>query len=95
MRRTPIWTVTETASHVNSLGSFTARPGKSLPGISVGAVMCFIDAQLPMFNDLDIGGIPIRGRKGSAKLLNQPGPLDNHLRTQVWKALDQLLPAAR
>ena len=62
--------------------------------VEVHGVLCFIDATLPVFKDLQIGALPIRGRKGTAKLLNQPGTLDQEMRAQLHSRLAPLpLPA--
>ncbi|MDP3972555.1 MAG: nuclease-related domain-containing protein [Candidatus Nanopelagicales bacterium] len=62
--------------------------------VEIHGVLCFIDAVLPMFKDLQIGALPIRGRKGTAKLLNQPGRLDQETRAALHAQLAALLPPA-
>lgn len=63
--------------------------------VEVHGVLCFIAAILPMFKDLLIGAIPIRGRKGTAKLLNQPGQVDQQTRAILHDQLATLLPPAQ
>lgn len=62
--------------------------------VEVHGVLCFIDAALPMSKDLHITELPSRGRKGIAKLLNQPGPADKETRTQLRDQLAKLRPPA-
>ncbi len=72
----------------------TALTTANLASTEVASILCFVDAQLPLFKDLGVGGVAIRSRRGTARLLNQAGPLDEQLRVLVWQALERLLPGA-
>lgn len=62
--------------------------------VPTNGILCFVDAQLPMFKELAVGGISVRGRNGTVKLLKHPGPLNDVDRSQICQALDALLPRA-
>lgn len=62
--------------------------------IPVGGVLCFVGAELPMLWKESIGGVPLRGAKGTAKLLQVPGPIDAGLREALVAHLAVALPHA-
>lgn len=62
--------------------------------IPVTAMFCFLDVDLPWFAKLSIQGFLIRGGRGTAKVLNAPGPLTAGRRQEIWTHLAMSLPSA-
>ena len=63
--------------------------------IPVVSVLCFVDAVLPMFGIPRIGGVPLLGPKGTAKLLRSAtGSLDENTLGALHLHLAQSLPTA-
>jgi Nuclease-related domain len=69
--------------------------GVTAADIPVVSVLCFVDAVLPVFGTPRIGGVPLLGPKGAAKLLRKAtGPLDEHTLAALHFHLAQALPTA-
>jgi hypothetical protein len=69
--------------------------GVTAADIPVVSVLCFVDAVLPMFGTPRIGGVPLLGPKGTAKLLRKmTGPLDENTLAALHFHLAQALPTA-
>jgi Nuclease-related domain len=66
--------------------------GEDLP---VTTALCFVDADLPAFQTLQIGGHPCLRPKSTARLFSKPGRLDAAARTAVYEHLERRLPPAR
>ena len=66
--------------------------GSSIPAETS---LCFVDAELPLFGKLQIGGIPLLGPKGTTKMLTTAtGRLDEVGRSAIHVHLAGLLPPA-
>lgn len=63
------------------------------PEVSVSGALCFYGTELPWIDE-DIDGIPLRGRKGLAKLLRRPGTLDPDQISGIHRLLAETFPAA-
>jgi hypothetical protein len=63
-------------------------------GVRVRALMCFLDASLPMFALPTIRGYAVLGARDTARRLQQGGPLGEDQRQQIWEMLSRALPAA-
>ncbi len=61
--------------------------------LKVQAMLCFVDALLPVFGSLTMAGVPIVGPKGASKLVRAEGPLDAAARLRVQMLLAGRLPA--
>jgi hypothetical protein len=59
----------------------------------VVALLCFVNAQFPLFGTLEINEIPIRSVGGTAKLVTSSGPLDEPFRGRLACRLAECLPA--
>ena len=69
--------------------------GVTAADIPVVSVLCFVDAVLPMFGTPRIGGVPLLGPKGTAKLLRKvTGSLDEDTLAALHFHLAQALPTA-
>jgi hypothetical protein len=64
------------------------------PIAAVTALLCFVDANLPLFRTLSISGVPVLGPRGTSKMLRQPGPLDSARREALQRHLADCLPPA-
>ena len=64
------------------------------PTPSVTTVLCFVDANLPLFGTLSIGAVPLLGPRGTSKLLRRPGGLDAAGREALHRHLAMMLPPA-
>ncbi len=62
--------------------------------VKVSAVLCFIDADLPVFGKMAARGVPLLGPKATVKLLRTPGPLDAAARKALHHHLGFMLPPA-
>ncbi|HEU5044305.1 MAG TPA: nuclease-related domain-containing protein [Nocardioidaceae bacterium] len=60
----------------------------------VTALFCFVDAELPVFQTLKVGGVPVLTPRKTAMLLRRPGPYDEERRRAIWKSLARRLPPA-
>ena len=56
--------------------------------IPVRGALCFVGTELPWFGE-SIGGVPLVGRPGLAKLMKQPGDLDADDRAALGQYLDR------
>ena len=56
--------------------------------------LCFVGTELPWFGE-SIGGVPLVGRRGLAKLLKRPGELSHDGRVAIATFLATRFPAAR
>ncbi len=72
-----------------------ALAGSPFADVPIGAVLCFVDGELPWSGKIDIGDVRIRGPKGSARLVAEDGPLDNAAREQIARHLSDRLPAKK
>jgi len=66
--------------------------GGSMPHITT--VLCFVDANLPLFGTLSIGVVPLLGARGTSKLLRRPGKRRAAEREALHRHLAGLLPPA-
>jgi len=64
------------------------------PVPNVTTVLCFVDANLPLFGTLNIGAVPLLGPRGTSKLLRQPGKRQAAEREALHRHLAALLPPA-
>jgi len=63
--------------------------------ISVSGLLCFVDALLPRFGQLELAGVPVVGPKRASKIVRQPGRLTSEDRARLPEHLAQCLrPAA-
>jgi hypothetical protein len=62
--------------------------------VQVTALFCFIDADLPLFERLMVGGVPVLGPRTTGQLLRRPGPLGHEQRRSLWERLARALPPA-
>jgi hypothetical protein len=63
-------------------------------GVRVTALLCFDDADLPMWGDLELRGVRLLGPRGTSKLLRRPGTLTEPERRSLHHHLAQALPPA-
>jgi len=69
--------------------------GVTAANIPVVSVLCFVEAVLPVFGTPRIGGVPLLGPKGTAKLLRKAtGSLDENTLAALHFHLAQALPMA-
>jgi len=77
------------AAVTQALASYRGGP---IPRITT--VLCFVDANLPLFGTLSIGAVPLLGPRGTSKLLRQPGKRRAAEREALHRQLAELLPPA-
>ncbi|MDT7550355.1 MAG: hypothetical protein QOH50_4165 [Kribbellaceae bacterium] len=63
-------------------------------GVRVAALLCFDDADLPMWGDLELRGVRLLGARGTSKLLRRPGTLTEPERRSLHQHLAAALPPA-
>jgi hypothetical protein len=63
--------------------------------VPVATVLCFLDAVLPMFGTPVIGGVPLLGPRGTARLVAADGRYDAETRAALHAHLAAHLPPAR
>jgi len=63
-------------------------------GVRVTTLLCFDNADLPMFGELEIRGVRVLGSRGTSKLLRRPGPLTEPDRRSLHQHLATALPPA-
>jgi hypothetical protein len=63
-------------------------------GVRVTALLCFDDADLPMWGDLELRGVRLLGPRGTSKLLRRPGTLTEPERRSLHQHLAEALPSA-
>jgi hypothetical protein len=68
-------------------------PGGS--DVPVHAVLCFVDAVLPLFGTMRIGSVRLLGPKATARLIATDGPYDAATRAALHAHLADRLPPAR
>ena len=78
------WQVAAVRTALEASSDFAETP--------VVAVLCFVDAQFPLFGKLQINGVQIRGLGGTAKLVTTAGPLDEAARGRLARQLAEGLP---
>jgi hypothetical protein len=62
--------------------------------VSVTALLCFVDADLPLWGDPVLRGVRLVGPRGTSKLLRRPGPLTAAVRKTLHRHLATALPPA-
>jgi hypothetical protein len=69
--------------------------GVAAGGVPVISVLCFVDADLPMFGTPRIDGVPLLGSKGTARLLREStGSLDQDTLAALHRHLAEAMPPA-
>ncbi len=63
-------------------------------GATVTALLCFVDADLPLWGDQALRGVRLLGPRGTSKLLRRPGPLTETQRRALHRHLAAALPPA-
>lgn len=64
------------------------------PATDISALLCFVDAKLPLLRKQQARGFPIMGLRATRNLLNQAGPLDAGTREALHRHLAGHLPPA-
>lgn len=72
----------------------TRELAAAYPAVPVHGTLCFVGTELPWFGE-SIGGVPLVGRRGLAKLLKRPGELSHDGRVAIATFLATRFPAAR
>ncbi len=67
------------------VGETLASVGADIP---VRGALCFVGTELPWFGET-IGGVPLVGRRGLAKLMKQPGTLGSDEREAIAQYLNK------
>jgi Nuclease-related domain len=62
----------------NQVAIVRAAMESILPEAPVHGVLCFVDADLPMFSSLSFRGYPLLYPRARAKRINTAGPLTSH-----------------
>lgn len=62
------------------------------PEVPVTSMLCLLGAQLPLFGDLEVQGVPVRSPRDAGRLLRRSGPLDPAWRRDLWERLAEVLP---
>jgi len=78
------------ARQVDAVTAQLVAVGAEVP---VRGALCFVGTELPWFGE-SIGGVPLVGRRGLAKLLSRAGNLAPADREAVARCLSERLPAA-
>jgi hypothetical protein len=78
------------ARQVGAVAAQLVAVGGDVP---VRGALCFVGTQLPWFGE-SIGGVPLVGRRGLAKLLRRSGDLAPAARDAVARHLSERFPAA-
>lgn len=63
-------------------------------GVPVTALLCFVDADLPMWGEQELRGVRLLGPRGTSKLLRRPGALTEAARRALHRHLADALPPA-
>lgn len=66
---------------------------ETMPDVPIHGALCFYGTELPWIDE-DIAEIPLRGRRGIAKLLRREGTLTADRRDDIHRHLDATLPPA-
>jgi nuclease-like protein len=72
----------------------TAELASAYPAVPVDGALCFVGTELPWLGE-SIGGVPLVGRRGLAKLLNRSGDLSGEDRVAIAEFLGGRFPTAR
>lgn len=75
------------------VGAVAAELATVSAAIPVFGALCFVGTELPWFGET-IGGVPLVGRRGLAKLLKRPGDLQAEDRLAIAQFLANRFPAA-
>ncbi len=70
---------------VDAVRSVLVEAGLDVP---VRGALCFVGTELPWLDE-SVDGVPLRGRRGLAKLLKREGPFDAPSREAIARVLDQ------
>jgi Nuclease-related domain len=71
------------------------HPGATGDGIPVISVLCFVDADLPIFGTPRVDGVPLLGPRGTARILRKAtGALDQDTLAALHRHLAQAMPTA-
>ncbi|WP_344066924.1 nuclease-related domain-containing protein [Terrabacter lapilli] len=62
--------------------------------VPVTAVLCFIDADLPLWGDQEMRGVRLLGPRGTSKLVRRPGDITASRRRSLHRHLAAALPPA-
>ena len=62
--------------------------------VPVSGLLCFVDADLPIFGSMTVRGHSVLGLRGTATLLRRPGPVNETRRRDLWELLGRQLPTA-
>lgn len=73
------------------VGAVQAVLSSIAPDVPIQGAMCFYGTELPWIDE-DIDDIALRGRRGLAKLLRRPGPLDASRIAETHRFLAEALP---
>jgi hypothetical protein len=68
--------------------------GPGVEGVPVTALLCFVDADLPLWGDQEMRGVRLLGPRGTSKLLRRPGALTETERRSLHRHLAAALPPA-
>lgn len=63
-------------------------------GVTVTALLCFVDADLPLWGDQELRGVRLLGPRGTSKLLRRTGTLSEIQRRSLHRHLAAALPPA-
>lgn len=63
-------------------------------GVPVTAVLCFVDADLPLWGDQELRGARLLGPRRASKLLRRPGPVTEPERRFLHQQVAAALPSA-
>ncbi len=63
--------------------------------VPIRGALCFVGTDLPWFGSSSIAGVPLVGRRGLAKLMNEPGDLAAGDRETLAQFLDGRFPPTR
>ena len=78
----------------NQIAAVTAALTAVAAAVPVQGALCFVGTELPWFGET-IGGIPLVGRRGLARLLKRPGDLAAEDRLAIAQFLASRFPPAR
>lgn len=62
--------------------------------VPVTALLCFVDADLPLWGGQELRGVWLLGPRGTSKLLRRPGTLTETERRSLHRHLAAALPPA-
>ena len=82
------------AAGERQVGAVVPQLASAEAPVPVRRVLCFVGAELSWFGET-IGGVPLVGRRGLAKLLKRDGELTADDREAVAQFLASRFPAAR